>query len=89
MVFAPESMQGKVAVTAAVDNVSFGRPIKIGDVVTIEAQVTRAFNSSMEIYIEVFQRDIRSRSAKVKCNRSLLYFRLPWMMTVVRVLFLR
>jgi len=65
---------GKVAVTAAVDNVSFGRPIKIGDVVTIEAQVTRAFNSSMEIYIEVFKENIRSRSAKVKCNEAYYTF---------------
>ena len=65
---------GKVAVTAAVDNVSFGRPIKIGDVVTIEAQVTRAFNSSMEIYIEVFKENIRSRSTKVKCNEAYYTF---------------
>ena len=42
-------------VTASVDHVSFNEPIKVGDVVTIEAQITRAFNTSMEIFIEVFK----------------------------------
>lgn len=41
------------AVTASVDHVSFKRPIKLGDVVTITTNVTRAFNTSVEIYIQV------------------------------------
>jgi acyl-CoA hydrolase len=45
---------GKIAVTASVDSVSFGKAIKLGDVVTLEAKVTRAFNSSMEIHIAVW-----------------------------------
>ena len=40
-------------VTAAVDNVSFREPILLGDVVTITANVTRAFNTSMEVYLQV------------------------------------
>ncbi len=64
----------KVAVTAAVDNVSFNRPIKIGDVVTIDAQVTRAFNSSMEIFIEVYKENIRTNSGKIKCNEAYYTF---------------
>ena len=36
-------------VTASVDHVSFTHPIKMGEVVTIEAQVTRAFNTSVEV----------------------------------------
>ena len=36
----------RVVVTAAVNNVSFDRPIKLGDIVIIESQVTRSFNSS-------------------------------------------
>lgn len=50
-----------VAVTASVDNISFANPIKLGDVVTIESKVTRAFNSSMEIYIKVWGEDLRAR----------------------------
>ena len=47
-----------VVVTASVDNISFKNPIALGNVVTLKAQVTRAFNTSMEVYIEVFAEDI-------------------------------
>jgi len=43
----------RVVVTASVNNVSFNLPIKLGDIVTIEAKVSRAFTSSMEVYMEV------------------------------------
>lgn len=43
--------------TASVDNLSFKNPIKLGNVVHIEAQVTRAFTTSMEIYIKVWGED--------------------------------
>ncbi len=45
---------GAHAVTASVDNVSFAKPIHLGDVITINATVTRAFTTSVEIYLEVF-----------------------------------
>lgn len=45
---------GAHVVTASVDNVSFSKPIRLGDVITIHASVTRAFNTSIEIYLEVF-----------------------------------
>lgn len=44
-------------VTASVDNISFQNPIKIGNVVHIEAKVTRAFNSSMEVHLQVWGED--------------------------------
>jgi acyl-CoA hydrolase len=43
--------------TASVDNLSFNNPIKLGNVVHIEAQVTRAFNTSMEIFLKVWGED--------------------------------
>ena len=43
----------KVVVTASVGNVSFQRPIKLGDIVSIEAKVSRAFNTSMEVVMDV------------------------------------
>lgn len=43
--------------TASVDNLSFKTPIKLGNVVHIEAKVTRAFNTSMEIYLKVWGED--------------------------------
>lgn len=44
--------------TASVDNLSFKTPIKLGNVVHIEAQVSRAFNTSMEIYLRVWGEDM-------------------------------
>ena len=42
-----------IVVTASVDNISFRSPIQLGNVVTLRARVTRAFNSSVEIRIDV------------------------------------
>ena len=44
--------------TASVDNLSFKNSIKLGNVVHIEAQVSRAFNTSMEIHIKVWGEDM-------------------------------
>ena len=47
----------RVVVTASVNHVSFTHPIKLGDIVTIESKVSRAFNTSMEVYLDVFVED--------------------------------
>jgi len=49
---------GSPVVTASVDNISFSNPIKLGNVVHIEAKVTRSFNTSMEIHLTVSGEDI-------------------------------
>lgn len=48
----------KVAVTVAVDKLTFKHPVKLGDIVTIKAKITRSFRSSMEIYVEVWAKKI-------------------------------
>ena len=45
---------GRAVVTASVDNVAFGSVIKVGEVITLEASVTRGFNTSIEVFVEVF-----------------------------------
>lgn len=50
---AAQRHSNNLVVTASVDNISFSSPIRLGDVVTLKAYVTRAFNTSMEVYIEV------------------------------------
>ncbi|MEN7546691.1 acyl-CoA thioesterase [Rapidithrix thailandica] len=50
----------RIVVTASVDNVSFQHPIALGDVVYLEAKVTRAFNSSMEVHIRVSSENVPS-----------------------------
>ncbi|MEQ8924714.1 MAG: acyl-CoA thioesterase [Fulvivirga sp.] len=57
---AAQKHSNRIVVTASVDNVSFGKPIQLGNVVTLKAQVTRAFSSSMEVRIEVEAEDIPS-----------------------------
>src|SRR5919107_4781004 len=45
-------------VTASVDNISFENPIKLGNTVHIEAKVSRAFTTSMEIHLKVWGEDM-------------------------------
>lgn len=63
----------RVVVTAAVNNVSFRQPIKLGDIVTIEAKVSRSFNSSMEVYMQVFVED-HLTGEKVLSNEAMYTF---------------
>lgn len=60
-------------VTASVDNVSFNNPIKLGNVMTIEGRMTRAFNSSMEIYLRVWGEDLAAQY-KYLTNEAYLTF---------------
>jgi acyl-CoA hydrolase len=60
-------------VTASVDHVSFQKPIRVGDVVTLEASVTRTFRTSVEIYVEVFANDIKGGNAR-RCNHAYFTF---------------
>jgi len=62
-----------VVVTASVDNVSFSSPIKLGNVVTLTAKVTRAFSTSMEVHIVVWAEDIPS-GTKIKSNEAFFTF---------------
>ena len=43
----------RVAVTAAIDEVSFVAPIRVGDVVVLSARLNAAFRSSMEVEVAV------------------------------------
>jgi acyl-CoA hydrolase len=53
-----QAHSGKIAVTASIDKVCFLQPAKVGDIVTIKANVTRVFTTSMEIFTEVTIRSI-------------------------------
>ena len=60
-------------VTGAVDHISFQNGIKLGEVITLEASVTRAFNTSVEIYVEVFANDIKGQKPR-RCNHAYFTF---------------
>lgn len=70
---AAQKHSNRIVVTASVDNVSFGKPIQLGNVVTLKAKVTRAFNSSMEVHIQVEAEDIPSNK-KFASNSAFFTF---------------
>ena len=63
----------RVVVTASINHVSFDNPIKQNSVVTLEAKVSRAFTSSMEVHIDVFVED-RITGNRTKCNEAIFTF---------------
>jgi acyl-CoA hydrolase len=60
-------------VTASVDNISFENPIRLGNVVHIEAFVSRSFNTSMEVHMKVWGEDLKKR-IKYKSNEAYYTF---------------
>ena len=64
---------GRVVVTASVNNIAFNQPVKLGDFVTLEAKVSRAFGSSMEVFIDVWVEDHRN-GQRTKCNEAIFTF---------------
>ena len=62
-----------IVVTASVDNISFRTPIQLGNVVTLRAKVTRAFNSSIEVRIDVDAENI-PEGKKVSSNSAYFTF---------------
>jgi acyl-CoA hydrolase len=64
---------GRVVVTASVNHVAFNRSIPLGSVVTIEAKVSRTFNSSMETFIDVWTED-RISGERKKANEAIYTF---------------
>ena len=63
----------RVVVTASVNHVSFQRPINHASIVTLEAKVSRSFNSSMEIFVDVFVEDPVT-GERSKCNEAIYTF---------------
>ena len=63
----------RTSVTASVNNVSFNHPIPRGSIVTIEGKISRSFNSSMEIFLDVWAEDSLS-GEKTKCNEAIYTF---------------
>jgi len=63
----------RIVVTASVNHVAFNKMIPLGSVVTVEAQVSRAFNSSMEVYMDVWIED-RESGMRSKANEAIYTF---------------
>jgi len=63
----------QIVVTASVNNVAFGEPVPNGSILTIEAKVSRAFNSSMEVFIDVWKQN-KTNPKKTKVNEAIYTF---------------
>jgi len=63
----------RVCVTASVDELNFHHPIRLGDVVTLQASVNRAFRTSMEIGVMVTA-ESRSGHDSRRANNAYLTF---------------
>ncbi len=63
----------RITVTASVNHVAFNQAVPLGSVVTVEAAVSRAFNTSMEVYIDVWMED-RHNGKRTKANEAIYTF---------------
>jgi acyl-CoA hydrolase len=63
----------RITVTASVNHVAFNKSIPLGSVVTVEAKISRAFNTSMEIYLDVWVED-RESGNRSKANEAIYTF---------------
>ncbi|XP_037354822.1 acyl-coenzyme A thioesterase 11 isoform X2 [Talpa occidentalis] len=63
-----ERHAGCPCVTASMDDIYFEHTISVGQVVNIKAKVNRAFNSSMEVGIQVTSEDMCSEKKWVVCK---------------------
>ena len=62
-----------IVVTASVNHVAFSKSVPMGSVVIVEAKPSRAFNSSMEIYVDVWIEDQKSEE-RTKVNEGIYTF---------------
>lgn len=63
----------RIVVTASVNHVAFNKMIPLGSVVTVEAHVSRAFKSSMEVFMDVWIED-RESGLRSKANEAIYTF---------------
>lgn len=53
----------KICVTASIDSVNFKNSARVGDIITIRAKITRAFTTSMEIFVETRSKNVLSQKS--------------------------
>jgi len=51
-----------IVVTASVNHVAFMKSIPVGSVISVEAKVSRAFKTSMEIFVDVWIEELKTEN---------------------------
>lgn len=74
-----QKLTHRICLTVAIDKIIFKKPIRIGDIVSIRAQVTRTFNTSLEILVEVWAENMittngKRQKSRVKTNEAYFTF---------------
>ena len=62
----------QIVVTTSVNHVAFNKSIPLGSIVTIQAKVSRAFRTSMEVYLDVWINN--DDGGKTKANEAIYTF---------------
>ena len=60
-------------VTASVDHLDFLNPVRVGDLIILEARLNRAFHTSMEVGVKVFSEDSKAGTRKHTTQALLTY----------------
>jgi acyl-CoA hydrolase len=60
-------------VTAAVDDLQFLHSIKVGDLIILEARVTCAFNTSLEVQVDVFSEETLTGNRRLTSTAFLTF----------------
>jgi len=62
-----------IVVTASVNHVAFNKPVPVGSILTVQAKVSRAFRTSMEIYVDVWMECLETGNQE-KVNEGIYTF---------------
>ncbi|MQA30528.1 MAG: acyl-CoA thioesterase [Luteitalea sp.] len=60
-------------VTAAVDDLQFLHPIKVGDLILLKARVTCTFTTSLEVQVDVYSEEILSGKRRLTSSAFLTF----------------
>jgi acyl-CoA hydrolase len=63
----------RVVVTVSVDNLDFVHPIRVGQLIILRAQVTRAFRTSVEVAVKVYLEDLLSGQRRQTSSAFVTY----------------
>ncbi len=64
---------GRITVTASIDKVKFKNPANVGDIISINAKITRAFARSVEVYVHASSRKIISGEIHPVCEAYFIF----------------
>ncbi|MDI1354488.1 MAG: acyl-CoA thioesterase [bacterium] len=55
----------QICVTYSIDSLKFMAAARVGDIITIKAKVTRAFRTSMEIFVQAHSKEVLTRKKRL------------------------